>query len=392
MSTRQSMSLLDATFLRIESSESPMHVASLEIFRIPEGAGAGFVREIVESFRAPGPLSKPFGLVLADGALSALTPSLVKAADVDLEYHVRHAALPAPGGERELGELVSHLHGVTLDRSRPLWTCHVIEGLEDNRFAIYVKIHHALTDGVGGMRLLTQALASTPDGSWSAPWHHTPDQSSRVHPAPAAAPDSLFKSAVPLVRGFAGLVLRSGEPVVRPFQAPSTPLNGPITAARRVATQQLDLATVAAVADQTGTSINDVFLALCSTGLRRHLADNDLLPEGPLTAGVPVSLREPGETGANAVGYLWASLATDVTEPGARLAAIHRSMNAAKEHLRTMPPAARKLFTLATMAPVIGVLLTGLGARRRPPMNITISNVPGPKKPVYLNGAPLEAF
>jgi len=386
------MSVLDATFLRIETPESPMHVASLEIFRIPDGAGEGFVREIVEAFRGPGPLTKPFDLVLDDGPLSGLAPSLVPATEIDLEYHVRHSALPAPGGERELGELVSHLHGVTLDRSRPLWTCHVIEGLADNRFAVYVKVHHALTDGVGGMRLMTQALATTPDGSWSAPWHHSAQRPAAARRGPAFPTASIVRSALPLARGFAGLVRRTGEPVTRPFEAPATPLNGPITAARRVATQQLDLKRIGAVAEQTGTSINDVFLAVCSSGLRRHLSDIDQLPVQSLTAGVPVSLREPGETGANAVGYLWSGLATDVADPRARLDAIHRSMKASKDHLKTMPPEARKLFTLATMAPVIGVLLTGLGTRRRPPMNVTISNVPGPTKPVYLNGARLEAF
>jgi diacylglycerol O-acyltransferase len=393
MSSRQRMSLLDATFLRIETAESPMHVASLEIFRIPDGAGPGFVRDIVEAFRAPHPLSTPFGLGLANGPLSGITPTLVPSIDVDLEYHVRHSALPAPGGERELGELISHLHGVALDRSRPLWTCHVIEGLEDNRFAIYVKIHHALTDGVGGMRLMTQSLAGEPDGSWSAPWHHVAERRATERKrTPASTPVSLVKAALPVARGLAGLVRRTGEPVVRPFEAPATPLNGPITAARRVATQQLDLARIKAVADETGTSINDVFLAVCGAGLRRHLSDNELLPERPLTAGVPVSLREPGETGANAVGCVWTSLATDVADPRAQLDAIHRSMQASKEHLQAMPPAARKLFTLATMAPVVGSLLTGIGTRRYPPMNVAISNVPGPKQAVYLNGARLEAF
>lgn len=392
MTAKQRMSLLDATFLRIETPESPMHVASLQIFEVPDGAPTGFVRDVVDAFRAPGPLSKPFGLTLATGPLAKIEPSLVPAVDVDLEYHVRHSALPAPGGERGLGELVSHLHGVALDRSRPLWTCHVIEGLENNRFAVYVKVHHALTDGVGGMRLMTQSLSTTAAGAWTAPWQHVPAPRSARATVAKSASGSLLGTAVPLVRGFAGLVRRTGEPVVRPFEAPTTPLNGPITAARRVATQQLDLAQVSAVAKATGTSVNDVFLAVCSAGLRRHLADYDLLPDRPLIAGVPVSLREPGETGANAVGYLWAGLATDVADPQERLAAIHRSMQASKDHLKQLPPRARKVFTLATMAPVIGVLLTGVGATRRPPMNITISNVPGPRQPLFLNGARLEGF
>ena len=389
---RRRMSLLDATFLRIEKRESPMHVASLQIFQIPEGAPAGFVRDLVEAFRVQGRLGKPFGLTLAGGPLKRLNPSLVTT-DVDLEYHVRHSALPAPGGERELGELVSHLHGVVLDRSRPLWTCHVIEGLENNRFAIYFKVHHALTDGVGGIRLMTQALASEADGAWSSPWHFVePDPRRSARPEKPGTKARLA-TARSLACGFRGLARRRGaEPVKLPFQGPRSALNGTITGARRVATQQVDLARLKSVAAQTDTSINDVFLAICSGALRRHLGDHDLLPDGPLVAGVPVSLRQPGATGANAVGTMWSTLATNLPEPTQRLRAIHASMDASKTHLNSMSPSARKIFTLITMTPVVAVLMGGIGARVRPPMNVTISNVPGPREAVYLNGARLEAF
>jgi diacylglycerol O-acyltransferase len=387
------MSLLDATFLRIEKRESPMHVASLQVFRIPEGAEAGFVRELVKAFRAEGPLTGPFGLTLASGPLSRLAPSLV-AAVVDFEYHVRHSALPAPGGERELGELVSHLHGVTLDRSRPLWTCHVIEGLEGNRFAIYFKVHHALTDGVGGIRLMTQSLATSPAGAWSAPWQHQVERRAGDKQASVKlGARARLATGWSLARGFAGLVRRSGtEPVILPFEAPRSVLNEGITGARRVATQQVDLARLKSVAKQADASINDVFLAICGAALRRHLDDSDLLPERSLVAGVPVSLRQPGDTCANAVGTMWATLGTDVPDPRARLKAIHESMVASKTHLNSMSPSARKAFTMVTMTPVIAVLISGLGAKVRPPMNVTISNVPGPKEAIYLNGARLEAF
>jgi diacylglycerol O-acyltransferase len=390
---RKRMSLLDATFLRIEKRESPMHVASLQVFQIPEGAEEEFVRELVRAFRAEGPLTGPFGLALADGPVSRLAPSLV-ASDADLEYHVRHSALPAPGGERELGELVSHLHGVTLDRSRPLWTCHVIEGLEGNRFAVYFKVHHALTDGVGGMRLMTQSLATEPAGAWSAPWHHQTERA--VGGKPGSAKPGMkerLATARSLAGGFAGLVRRSGaEPVVMPFQAPHSAINEGITGARRVATQQVDFARLKSVGKQADASVNDVFLAICSAALRRHLSDSGLLPERSLVAGVPVSLRQPGDTGANAVGTMWSTLGTDVADPLARLTAINKSMVASKTHLNGMSPSARKAFTMVTMTPVIAVLMGGLGASVRPPMNVTISNVPGPKEAMYLNGARLEAF
>ncbi len=392
--TRKRMSLLDATFLRLETRETPMHVASLQIFQIPDLAGPGFVRDIVTAFRAEGALSGPFGLKLVKRPFSRLSPSLQQA-DVDLEYHVRHASLPAPGGERELGELISHLHAVVLDRSRPLWTCHVIEGLEGNRFAIYTKVHHALTDGVGAVRLLTQPLATQPDGGWAAPWHHqdAPKLGDEEKASTVDAIASAFRTIGPVARGLVSRRLGSSAATVcRPFGAPDSVLNGPITGARRVATQQLELERIRNVAKETGTSINDVFLALSSAALRRHLSDNEVLPTRALTAGMPVSLRQPGETTANAVGYLWASLATDQVDPRARLEAIHSSTTAAKVHLGTMSPEARKVFTTLTMTPLIAVWVAGLGARVRPPMNLTISNVPGPREPLYLHGARLEAF
>lgn len=136
MGTSKRMSFLDATFLRVETAETPAHVAGLQIFSRPEGAGPEFVRSIVEELRDASALVAPFSQKLSGAIDSKLAPRLVLAEDIDMDYHVRHTCLPAPGGERELGELVSHLHGVLLDRSRPLWTAHVIDGLTDGRFAI----------------------------------------------------------------------------------------------------------------------------------------------------------------------------------------------------------------------------------------------------------------
>jgi WS/DGAT/MGAT family acyltransferase len=196
-----------------------------------------------------------------------------------------------------------------------------------------------------------------------------------------------------MLRGTAGLLVRRGPHAVsRPFDAPASVLNRPVTAARRVATQQVPLARVQEVARLAGVSVNDVFLALCAGALRRHMLEENLLPDAPLIAGVPMSLRYDGEVCGNAVGMLWAALATDVADPVERLTAIHESAKAAKEHLRAMPPPARRVFTALTALPVTAVLLTGLGATRRPPMNLVISNVPGPDRVKYLHGARMEAL
>ncbi|MGH8517761.1 MAG: wax ester/triacylglycerol synthase domain-containing protein, partial [Panacagrimonas sp.] len=160
MASPKRLSLLDASFLQIETREAPTHVASLQVFVLPEGAPVDFIKRVVQTLRAPAVLARPWNLKLADTRLSRLAPAVVEDPNIDMDYHVRHSALPMPGGERELGELVSHLHGQLLDRSRPLWTCHVIEGLEGGRFALYTKIHHALVDGMRAMGLMTNCLGT----------------------------------------------------------------------------------------------------------------------------------------------------------------------------------------------------------------------------------------
>ncbi len=397
------LSLLDATFLQIETRDTPMHVAALQVFQLPKNAPADFIKNVVETLRAPAQLARPWNLKLAPVPLARLAPAMVETNDIDMDYHVRHTCLPAPGGERELGELVSHLHSTILDRTRPLWTCHVIEGLENKRFALYTKIHHALTDGVRGMQLLSGALGTRPGANnWSPPWAASPATAAgsrngrKTDPAERPRRPALWRwpglvagAVTPLMRRRA-----AHEPIRVPFEAPPSILNGRVTGARRVATQRLDLARVKAVAARTGASVNDVFLAICSSALRRHLADSGDLPDRSLIAGVPVSLRADvgDDESGNAVGFLWSVLGTELAQPLARLAAVRQSMQASKQHLQALPGAVRPLFTMMTLTPAIAVLLSGQGARLRPSMNVVISNVPGPAKPLYLGRARMEAI
>jgi len=402
-SKKQNLGLLDTTFLHIETRDTPMHVAALLIYQLPDDTPENFIQQIVSPLRDKHKaIQAPWNLKLANSTFASLVPKMETAKQVDLSYHVRHSALPLPGGERELGELVSRLHGQLLDRSAPLWTCNVIEGLSEGRFALYIKMHHALTDGINGIRMATRCLANIAEGEWSSPWHYqkpvTKKTESRskqrfgqglnLEGLALKSWPSIFSEAVrPYLRQS-----RDSEPVRIPFEAPSCSLNGPVTSARRVATQQLDMASVKALAKKSDSSVNDIFLAVCSTALQRHLRAIGDLPETPLVAGVPISLREPGEEGGNAIGFLWASLATNLNKPKDRLAAIKASMAATKTHLFGLPKALRSAYTMATMAPSIGVLLSGMGARTKPPMNVTISNVPGPDKKLYMEGAELTAL
>lgn len=396
------LSLLDRSFLQIETRETPMHVAGLQVFQLPKNAPANFIKDVVETLRSPEKLARPWNLKLAPVPFGRVIPAMAATDDIDMTYHVRHTCLPSPGGERELGELISHLHSVTLDRARPLWTCHVIEGLENNRFALYVKIHHALVDGVKGMHLLTRCLGEKSGvNNWTPPWADVErpadarkkrSNSARGRSGTAAVldmPRALRNAYAPLLRR-----KKLPEPIRVPFEAPASVLNGPVTGARRVATQRLDLKRVQGVAKQTKTSVNDVFLALCSAALRRHLLDSGNLPDKSLIAGIPVSMRaESGDDDAgNAVGFIWSVLGTECAHPLDRLAAIRKSTGASKQHLQSLPGAVRTTFTLSTMLPAIAVLLSGQGAKVKPSMNVVISNVPGPQHALFLGRARLEAM
>lgn len=393
---KKSLSLADTSFLRVETKQTPMHVASLQIFKLPSDASPQYVRNIVQSYRQSPPHAAPWDLRLRQSTYSKVMPSLEKDHAIDMHYHVRHTCLPSPGGERELGELISHLHSQQLDRSRPLWTCHVIEGLENNRFAVYIKIHHALTDGIRGMHMAARCLSDQPSEVTTAPWHWESSPSSVKKSSRKNGPRDKIDTWEWLGHAWSALspnFRRKGAKVVLPFRAPRSVLNTPVTAARRVATQTLEISRLKALSEQLQVSFNDVFLGLCSTAIRRQLSSIGELPKDPLISGVPVSLRESGDTSqGNSVGFLWANLATHIDNPIDRVKAINASMQASKNHLQHLPHSLRSPYTLATISPVLMVLMSGLGAKLPPPMNTTISNVPGPSKTLYLGGAQLEAI
>ncbi|WP_439641920.1 WS/DGAT/MGAT family O-acyltransferase [Nevskia sp.] len=392
------LSLLDAAFLALETRDIPMHVASLQIYSVPADADGGFIKSVVHRYRKPYGVGSPWNQRLARVPLARIAPAFETTVDIDFDYHVRHSALPQPGGERELGELISHLHGTLLDRSRPLWTCHVIEGLSGNRFAIYLKIHHAITDGVRGLRMIERALESQPGSCFRPPWEAAPRPATKV---PRTVGAGLEQQLPPLdalrelVHALRPMLHRRAEEadLVRPFESPASSLNGLVTNARRVATQSVATERIKRIGAATGASTNDIFLSLCAGALRRHLLSLGMLPARPMTAAVPVSLRQEGDaSSSNAVGFVWSSLATDIADPSLRMQTIVRSMRAAKAHLKSMPSELRLPFTslLALPGSVLGML--GLAHRLRPAMNVVISNVPGPANTMYLGPARLDAL
>ncbi len=407
--SRTRLNPMDAAWIMTESRATPNHVGGLLIFALPENAPRDFMRRLMRDFRSYRGFSAPWNRRLKYAFTLNPVPEWVEDPDIDLEYHVRHAALPWPGGERELGELVGRLQSTPMDLSRPPWECTLIEGLERRRFALFVKMHHSLIDGISGMRMLQQAMSTDAAKSrslppfWSAP-QGTPAASRRA-PVPtmanvmAAAAQALrgqLSSAPQLLAAFGKMIRRvgeRGEGMVVPFDAPLSVLNGRVREKRRFATQQFAMARLRALADAAGCTLNDVVLALCGGSLRRFLLERDSLPDKPLTAGIPVSVRPKDDQGTgNAISFIVATLGTDIEDAAERLAAIRASVRHAKAHLQGLPRQAMTQYTVLLMAPTIVTLLSGIGGRTRPMFNITISNVPGPDKPLYFRGARLEAI
>jgi diacylglycerol O-acyltransferase len=393
------MSPVDSLFLVAESREHPMHVGGLQLFQPPDGADAMDVRAMFDASIANDEPS-PMFLKKARRSITTLGQwGWERDEHFDIEHHVRRNALPAPGRVLELLALCSRLHSTLLDRHRPLWECHLIEGLADGRYAVYVKVHHSMMDGVSSLRLLQRQLTEDPDRrDLRAPWAEARE------PAPTGADKpspGVLRSALHLAGEVAGLPSVLAKTVNRglheqstslSFSAPNTMFNVPITGARRVAAQSWPIDRIKQVAKAGGVTLNDVVLAMCAGALRTYLLSFSALPEEPLIAMVPVSLRARSDHGGgNAVGAVMTNLATNQFDPAKRLAAISRSMTDGKRALRELTPAQILAMTGLGMAPLLLPML-GLPELSRPPFNLIISNVPGPRKPLYWNGARLDGL
>jgi diacylglycerol O-acyltransferase / wax synthase len=391
------MSPTDSVFLLTESREHPMHVGGLQLFEPPEGAGPEFVREAAAALAAnrefqPTFRKRPAWVV---GGLANVAWAYDDADDVDIDYHLRRSALASPGRIRELLELTSRLHSSLLDRHRPLWEAYFVEGLNDGRFALYSKFHHSLIDGVSVLKLMQRTLSTDADDPelraiWSLPRRHR---------------DSADRSRWQTLRQLAGSVAALGpstwslaraalveQQLTLPFAAPRTMLNVPIGGARRVAAQSWSLDRIKSIKQAARVTVNDVVLAMCSGALRSYLFEQHALPDTPLVAMVPVSLRtkEEADSGGNMVGSILCNLATDVEDPATRLETISESMRGNKKVFSELPRLQAFALSAFLIAPLGLSALPGFVSSAPPPFNIVISNVPGPTEPMYWGGARLD--
>jgi diacylglycerol O-acyltransferase len=395
------MPVTDSMFLVAESREQPMHVGGLQLFALPDGAGQDYLgtlyqRSIASQEIAPLFRRRPYRSPLTLGQWAWRDDE-----DVDLEHHVRHSALPAPGRVRELLALTSRLHATLLDRKRPLWEAHLVEGLEADRFAVYTKLHHALMDGVSALRLLQRSLSPDPQAEVALPWE--PRERTSRRSGGGFSPLGLPKAALELTGDALGLLptltrlsadaLRS-QAAALPLQAPRSMLNVSITGSRRFAADSWPVERVRRVATAADATLNDVVLAMCSGALRHYLLEQDALPDDPLIAMTPVSLRkgETEEQTGNAVGTILCNLATDLEHAGARLIAVRASMRQGKEVLRGLSQVQVTALSAAAMAPLLLNSVLDLHKLSPPPFNLVISNIPGPTEHLYWNGARLEGM
>ncbi len=330
--------------------------------------------------------------------------------DFDIEYHVRHSALPKPGRVRELLELCSRLHSTRLAIERPLWEWHLIEGLRDGRVAMYCKLHHALVDGISAMRLLQNILSTDAERTdMPAPWENRSSRSREIdEPSEkkdlAELPAQAMRSALGIGAEAAGLpsaLIKTLNRSVRnetsalALYAPRTILNQPITAARRFAAQDWPLERLRAIGKATGTTLNDVVLAMCSGAMRTYLLELDALPDTTLISMVPIGLKAKeaqiaSSSGGNAVGSVMVKLGTDLPDAADRLQVVHDSMVSGKRALAEMTPVQILAMSALGQAPAILGPMLKMSGLVKPPYNLIISNVPGPRTKQYFNGMRLE--
>ena len=385
-------------FLVPESRDQPMHVGGLQLFETPDGAGPGYLESlyheaIAQTDVAPLFRRTPYRSIATLGQWAWREDD-----QIDLEHHIRHSALPRPGRIRELLALASRLHGSLLDRHRPLWETHLIEGLEDGRFAVYSKVHHAMMDGVSALRMLERTLSPDPDArDVPMPFNTLPRR-----PRPESDGNNLVKTGADVVTDVVGLTPRllklaydalRDQAAVLPGQAPRSMLNVPITGSRRFAAQSWDLARMKAVGRAVDATLNDVILAMCAGALRDYMLGQDALPDSPLVAMTPVSLRtEDDDDVGNAVGATLVSLATDLSDDEARMLAIRQSARDAKASLAGLSQLQVTALSAAVMAPLLVNTVLRTHHLLRPAFNVVISNVRGPAHPLYWNGARLDGM
>ncbi|MCE2390562.1 MAG: wax ester/triacylglycerol synthase family O-acyltransferase [Proteobacteria bacterium] len=401
------LSGIDAAFLAVETPRWPMHVACVTIFDPSRVEGGYSVDRLKQTLRERMHRLPPFRRRAVEAPLGLARPYWVEDPEFDLDFHVRRIALPSPGGPRELSELACDLYRQLLDRRRPLWEWWVVEGLRDGRVASFWKIHHACIDGMTGAGMQEVMFDSEPD---PPPLEEPPGYRWRPESIPsdtrmllrslpwfAQTPFRLAREVAELVPTVRDLIT-GGHTESIPTNVPRTSFNHAVSQQRRFAFTSVSLSDVKRVKNAFGTKVNDVVLSICGGALRRYLLERGELPAEPLIASVPVNVRGDSSPGdGNQISGLMTGLATELADPVERLRKIYANTQASKVMHEAL--GAQTIMNLADTPPpmLLSMALgfyarTGLVNRHRPLFNVIISNVPGPRQPLYSLGAEVEAF
>lgn len=430
---------IDASFLNLETPTNFGHISSLSLYDAQGAAGGASLEATKAIILERIDQLAPFRRRLVQVPLGLDLPYWIEDPGFDIDFHVRHHAVPPPGNPQQLAEAVSRIVARPLDRSRPLWELYVIEGVDEGRtIAQLTKVHHAAVDGAAGAIMLAAMLdidpTTRPTGS-PAPWQGeripTDDELLRMTAKEyLVRPEKMVRQGVRAVRDIAassksgglkaiadlvaqpmpgplGRMMRDrlrrdqGQnidhpPALPPTQAPRTPWNRPISAHRRFSYTSMPLEDAKAIRRVFGCTFNDLVMAACSSTLRRYLQLHDCLPEESLVAMVPVSVRtgHEDERFQNRVSAMFTDLATNEPDPVKRLRHVQGSLIAAKEHFAAIPADTLQDFTRFA-PPAIAARAMRMYSRLRiadrmnPPFNLVISNVPGPNIPLYSSGAQL---
>jgi len=400
---------LDALFLYLEATGTPMHVASLMRVAPPARGRRGFAAVLREHLIARLARLALVRRVLQDVPFALGHPVWRELESVDLGAHISIRRLRRPGSDAQLNALVAKLHASALPRDKPLWQIVIIEGLADGSLGLYMKSHHALVDGQAGVQVAQAIFDIAP----LAP--ERPDDPGRPTSSPPPPRDALARTALrQAARQFAGVLRGVPESWRRlraqghgggllgrlrdsVFLAPRTPFNVQLGAARRVAFCSLPLDQVKRIGKHFGASLNDVVMALVADALRDYLRRRRQLPKRPLIAAMPVSLRQPGQEGGNEVSMVQCPLATDLDDPVERLRAIAAATGQIKGRVAAFKDLIPTDFP-GIAAPLWATGLSRLWRRGRlserlPPLaNLAVSNVPGPPVPLYVAGARVRHY
>lgn len=401
----QKLGALDANFLYTETELTPNHIASVQRFELPEGVSSSEYIDGLKGYFMERLHLVPYlhrKLKFVPGNLDH--PLWVEARDFNIDRHIVEIPLEAPATMADVETKIAELHAVNMDKRRPLWTLYVLTGMEDGSVVYYNQVHHAAIDGMAGQAATMIMMDNTPDHPPVSPAGPEVSDDEGMASLLQLSFENLFKYQMGTASRMLGVaesmrrIMQRAMDPSREFgamgrQAPRTRFNQTIGKARSYAVGEFPLAEIRAMGKQLGCTVNDVFMAICSGGLRRYLTRHNELPDTGLIAGCPVSLRRAHDRDmGNQVSMMNVDLATHIDDPKLRLLAVHESARIAKEVLADISEGYDPDVSLPGLPAMLSMAAAAAertqAANRMPmPVNLVISNVPGPREELFSNGA-----